>query len=161
MKTAVIYYSLEGNTDFIAKKIAAKTKGDLIKLVPEKAYPTGKVSKFFWGGKSVVFGEKPKLKNAPIDIEGYDRIFIGTPIWAGKFAPPIKTFLDTYKISGKDVVLFACHGGGGADKCFAKMKDILKGNNIVGAYDFFDPFFHSSTEDWDLKVEEMIKKADI
>ena len=161
MKTAVIYYSLEGNTDFIAKKIAAKTKGDLIELVPEKAYPRGKVSKFFWGGKSVVFGEKPKLKNAKIDIESYDRIFIGTPIWAGKFTPPIKTFLDTYKISGKDVVLFACHGGGGSDKCFAKMKDILKGNNIVGAYDFLDPFFHSSTEDWDLKVEEILKKSNI
>ena len=158
MKTAIIYYSLEGNTDFIAKKIAAKTKGDLIELVPEKAYPTGKVSKFFWGGKSVVFGEKPKLKNAPIDIAGYDRIFIGTPIWAGKFAPPIKTFLDTYKISGKDVMIFACHGGGGADKCFNKMKNILKGNNVVGTYDFLDPFFHSSTEDWNSKIEEMLKK---
>ena len=108
-----------------------------------------------------MFGEKPKLKNAKIDIESYDRIFIGTPIWAGKFTPPIKTFLDTYKISGKDVVLFACHGGGGSDKCFAKMKDILKGNNIVGAYDFLDPFFHSSTEDWDLKVEEILKKSNI
>ena len=36
MKTAVIYYSLEGNTEFIAKKIAEKTQGDMIKLVPDK-----------------------------------------------------------------------------------------------------------------------------
>lgn len=155
MKTAVIYYSLEGNTEFIAKKIAEKTQGDMIKLVPEKNYPTGKISKFFWGGKSVMFGEKPKLKNTPIDVESYDRIFIGTPIWAGKFTPPINTFLNTCKIRGKDIILFACHGGGGADKCFNKMKDILKDNNIIGTYDFVDPFLHN-VEDWDAKVEKII-----
>ncbi|MBE5911960.1 hypothetical protein [Pseudobutyrivibrio sp.] len=39
MKTLIVYYSHEGNTDFVAKKIAEKTGADTLRLVPAKKYP--------------------------------------------------------------------------------------------------------------------------
>ena len=63
MQTLIVYYSLEGNTAQTAQEIATELGADLLQLEPVKAYPTGKVSKFVWGGKSVVFSEKPKLKD--------------------------------------------------------------------------------------------------
>ncbi|MCH5304733.1 MAG: flavodoxin family protein, partial [Ruminococcus sp.] len=61
MKTAIVYYSMSGNTEFIAKKIADKISADLIKIEPEKAYPSKGLRKFIWGGKSAFMGDTPKL----------------------------------------------------------------------------------------------------
>ena len=139
MNTAVIYYSLEGNLDLVARKIAENVAVDLIRLMPRKEYPTGKISKYFWGGKSVTFGERPKLTNPTIDLEPYELLVIGTPIWAGTWTPPLNTFLHDYSITGKKIILMATHLGGGADKCFEKMKITLKGNTIIGAFEFKEP----------------------
>ncbi len=139
MKTAFIYYSLEGNMEYIVNKISDKNTVDNIKLIPSKEYPTGKISKFIWGGKSATFGEKPKLTNENIEIDQYDTLIIGTPIWAGTFTPPINTFLHDYKINGKKIILIATHAGGGAEKCFTKMKELLKENTILDTIDFKNP----------------------
>lgn len=139
MKALVIYYSLEGNTKLVAEKIAETTSADIISLTVSKKYPTDGFRKFMWGGKSVVFGEKPALLNSNIDLSLYDTIIIGTPIWAGTYAPPIKTFLSQYKITNKNVALFVCHSGGGAEKCFKKIHDAIPDNNFIGEIDFIDP----------------------
>jgi len=152
MSTLVIYYSLEGNTDLVAQKIAAVTGADLLRLNPKKEYPSGNVSKFFWGGKSVVFGEKPKLENYDISMEDYDTVIIGTPIWAGTYTPPIKTFLAENKVEGKNIYLFACHSGGATDKCFKKLKEELKKNSIIETADFLNP-----KENQGNHVDEQIK----
>ena len=77
MKTIVVYYSLEGNTDLAAKKIAEKTGADLLRLEPEKAYPDSGFRKFFWGGKSAVMAETPALRSYAFDAAAYDRIVFG------------------------------------------------------------------------------------
>lgn len=138
MKGLVVFYSLEGHTKFIADTIAKELKCDLLELKPEKEFPKSKFRKYIWGGKSVVFNEKPKLKNEIPDLDKYDTIIIGTPIWASTYAPPINTFISENEISGKNLAFFACHAGGGAKKCFDKLEGVLKGNNIIGAIDFSD-----------------------
>lgn len=139
MRTLVIFYSLEGNTQFIAEKIAQTVGADCVALRPRKAYPATGIGKFIWGGKAVLFGETPELINEPIDWNSYDTIFIGTPIWAGSYAPPIKTFLRQYPIQGKKIALFACHGGGGAEKCFQRLRSALSQNTVLGQMAFSQP----------------------
>ncbi|WKY44964.1 flavodoxin [Eubacteriaceae bacterium ES2] len=139
MKTLIVYYSLEGNMDLVAKSVAADQMADLCRLIPSKEYPTGKVSKYVWGGKSATFGEKPKLSNAFIYLEPYEALIIGTPVWASTMAPPLNTFLGDYDLRDKKIILLATHRGGSADKCFAKMKEKLSGNEIIGAFDFTEP----------------------
>jgi len=153
MNTAVIYYSLEGNMDLIARTIGENEAVDLFRLIPQKKYPTGKISKYFWGGKSVTFGERPKLANQTIDLEQYEVLVIGTPIWAGTLAPPLNTFLHDYSIIGKKIILTATHLGGGADKCFEKMKASLNGNTIIGAFQFKEPL-----QQMDDNIDEKIEK---
>ena len=62
MNTLIVYYSLEGNTDFVAKKIADKLQADILRLVPVKKYPEKGLAKFFWGGKSAMMAETPELE---------------------------------------------------------------------------------------------------
>jgi flavodoxin len=150
MSALVVYYSLEGNTKFIAKKIAETLKADILMLEPSKKYPTGGFTKYLWGGRSAVMGEEPELINAPADLSKYDTLIIGSPVWAGTFAPPVKTFLSKNKIEGKKIALFVCSGGGGTAKCFTKFKDALKNNTFIGEADFVEP---------KKKPEENSKKA--
>lgn len=139
MSTLVVYFSFDGNTKFIAEKIAETINADIVELKTSKKYPTEGFLKYFWGGKSVVFGEKPKLINGSIDLNRYETIFIGTPVWAGSYTPPIKSFIRQYKIQGKRIALFASHGGNGAEKCFEKLKEALHGNKFIGDTAYVEP----------------------
>lgn len=146
MKNLVVYYSLEGNTKLIAETIRKEINADMLELRPEKQYPNKGFKKYFWGGKSVVFKEQPKLLNKWIDISIYDRVFIGTPVWAGTYAAPFNTFFNQHKLKNKEVGLFACHGGGGADKCLNNFKKELINNKIIGQIEFIDPLKKNKDE---------------
>ena len=122
MKALIVYYSLEGNTKMIANELAAKLGADTLELKPIKAYPTGKVSKFLWGGKSSVMSDMPILEPIKIDIGMYDTIILGTPVWASRCSPPLRTFLMDRSVIGKKVAAFACAGGNSPGKTF----DILE-----------------------------------
>lgn len=153
MKTGIIYYSLEGNTELIASVIGDKIGADLIKLIPKKEIPKQGFMKYFLGGKSVIFKEKPQLINGDIKLDDYDTLFFGTPTWAGGLAPPILTFLSENIIRDKKIFLFACNKGGSSKKCFANFKEPLKDNEIMATMDFNEP------KDADRKaIEEKIDK---
>lgn len=152
----LVYYSLEGNCALIAKQIQKLTHCELLALEPVKAYPKGKVSKFIWGGKSVLFQETPKLLNGKIDTSKYDKIIIGTPIWAGAFTPPILSFINENHLKNKELYFFATHGGGGADNCFVKLEKLLEGNTLVKTIDFVEPLKNQGN-DLDKKIAEFSK----
>lgn len=157
MKSIVIYYSLTGNTSLVAKMIAEKIGADLIKLKPEKEIPSTGSGKYFWGGKSVMFNEKPKLLNDNLNLEGYDTLVIGTPIWAGSFTPPINTFLSEYEIKDKRIFLFATHSPGTkTEKCFIKMKAKLIRNRVKETAGF-DDVKKMSAKELDDKVRRFCK----
>lgn len=154
MKTAIVYYSMSGNTEFVAEKIAEKVKADIIRIEPVKAYPDQGAKKFLWGGKSAVMGEKPKLLPYEFDAEKYDTIIIGTPVWASSFAPPIRTFLHENKsISEKKIAVFTCFSGGGADKAIDKMKKYIGIDKFEAELILIDPKENVKVEN-DEKIEE-------
>lgn len=152
MKALIVYYSLDGHTQYIANLIAAETGADVVKLEPVKELSQTGFKKFFWGGKSVFFNEKPKLKNTVTDLAAYDLIIIGTPVWASSCTPPVNTFISNFGATGKKLAFFACHAGGGAEKCFEKMEKALKNNKVVGKIEFVNP-----TADVKAEVKTQIK----
>lgn len=146
MKTLVAFYSLEGNTKYIAEAIAEQLKADLLEIKPKKEYPSKGFQKYFWGGKSVLFNEYPELINQNVDLSEYQNIVLGTPVWAGSCSAPLHSFIRRYPFTGKKIALFACHAGGTAEKCFAKLKEELPDNTFVGRKDFVDPLKHKKED---------------
>ena len=67
MSTAVVYYSMLGNSEMVAEHIAGGLGADVIRIEPDKAYPDKGAKKFLWGGRSAVMGEKPILKPYEFD----------------------------------------------------------------------------------------------
>lgn len=152
MRTAIVYYSMSGNTKYVADKIADRIKDsgevDIIKIEPKKAYPDKGARKFFWGGKSAVMGEKPALQPYEFSIEKYDRIIIGTPVWASTFVPPLRTFInDNPDIKDKKIAVFTCFSGGGADKAIDKMKKYIGIEKFEAELILIDPKENVKAED--------------
>ncbi|MDD3369043.1 MAG: flavodoxin [Lachnospiraceae bacterium] len=149
MKTIIVYYSLENNTNYAAEKIAEKLGADLLRLEPVKAYPTGKMTKFIFGGRSAMMKERPALQPYEFDTDAYDCVILGTPVWASTFTPPVRTFLQENNLKGKKIGLFACSTGGDATKCFDAMKKELieQGITDIGAEaSFIDPYKNQTGE---------------
>ena len=138
MKTLIVYYSMSGNTEYVAKKIAGRMDADLLRLEPEKEYPNRGIRKFLWGGKSAVMAEKPKLKPYRFDAGIYDTIVFGFPVWAGNITPPLRTFLSDSRPDAAVYAAYACQGGSGAEKAFGKLKKCL-GHDLSRTMVLIDP----------------------
>lgn len=111
-KILVAYYSFEGTTELIANAIAKITQGDLLSIKPLNEIKSKGFSKYFWGGSQVFMKKSPLLVDFDLDLAQYDKIFIGTPIWAATYAPPIKSFFESPLLKNKNIYFFYTHDGG-------------------------------------------------
>lgn len=150
MKKAVIFYSYEGNTKLMAESIAQEVEADLIELKPKDEKKSKGFMKYFWGGRAVMMNIKPELLPLNKDIQEYDVLFIGTPVWAFSYTPALKAFFSQNTFKDKKICLFCCHGGGKGG-VFKNMKAVLAGNQILGEIDFKEPLKK--------ETEKKIKKA--
>ena len=112
-KTCIVYYSHSGNTRQFAQLIAKQIQGDCFEILPEKAYPESYNAVVKQAKKEIRAGFLPALQSTVPDITAYDAVLIGTPNWWSTIAPPIATFLKSNAFTGKKVVPFCTHGGGG------------------------------------------------
>ena len=151
----IVYYSYEGNTEFIARTISTVLDADIIRLTPKKEMDSAGFAKYFWGGKEVVQKKKPELQPYDKDPNNYDLIVIGTPVWAFTFTPSIRSFLANHQFHNKKIALFCCHQGM-PGKCLANMERELKDNNVIGKIDFFKPKIKNTDEN----RQKAIKWAD-
>ena len=142
MKTAVVYYSLDGNCAFITEEIRAGLGADIIRLHTENEKPYRARGNFFWGIGVMLGIKKAPIKPYTFDPSAYDLIIIGVPVWAGSPARPIRAFLANAGITGKKIALFVCHGGG-MGKALEKFKALLPGNDITAEANFIVPIKNS------------------
>ena len=122
-KVLIAYYSYSGNTKTIAEKIRHITGGQLFEIKTIKEYPRNYTDIVNLAKQEKEQDIKPELANK-IDISGYDTIFLGTPVWWYTFATPIKTFLSENDFSGKTIIPFCTHGGGGAYSTYSDMEKL-------------------------------------
>ena len=135
MKTAVIYYSFEGNCALVAKAVKDALNADIFEIKTVDKKKRSGFAKYLWGGFQAITKRKPELEPLSVDINAYDLFILGTPVWAASPTPAILSFLDKTKITGKKIALFCCHGGG-KGKLFDKLRALLPGNTIAGEIDF-------------------------
>jgi len=147
MKIAVVYYSLNGNCALIAEELKARLDADLLRLHIEdettrKGRPRRGFLQFIWAIGVMKGFKKNPLKPYVFNPAAYDLIIIGSPVWAGSPARPIRTFLVETGLTGKKIALFVCHAGG-VRKALEKFKALLPGNDIVAEKDFIVPVKNS------------------
>ena len=156
MKTLVIYHSHEGNTKWAAEYIAASLGADIAEIAPKEAtVPKKGFMRFVWGGKQAVMKESPAILPVSLDWKEYDRILIGTPVWAFTFTPPIRTFAGESQISGKILGFFCTHGGG-PKNTLKDLEAAFPGNTYLPGLDMLSPL-QFGKEEAEKKIEEWTK----
>ena len=141
MKTLIVYYSMSGNTKQTAKAVGKNIGADLLALYPVKSYPDTGFKKYFWGGKSAVMGQKPKLQPYIFNAEKYDTIIFGSPVWASSFAPPLRTFIEDNRaaLENKRFAAYMCYMGSGDQKALAKLKKLLGVESLAAELSLIEP----------------------
>lgn len=111
VRAIVVYYSLGGNTRRVARQLQRATGADLAEIKTVKPY-TGSYDDVVGQGQwEVNSGFLPELQPMEVDLDRYDTVILGTPVWWYTFAPAMNSFLRSTDLSGKTVYPFATNGG--------------------------------------------------
>lgn len=140
MKTAVVYFSLNGNCDYVAQEIKKQIGADLIRLETVKPYPKNAAGLFFIGGGSAIKGDKPELKPYQFHGSDYDKVIIISPNWADHYVPAVNTFLAKHALSGKKLGFIMCSKGGTGEKFFDKLYATYGKDQLVATLSLIDPY---------------------
>lgn len=117
----VVYFSCSGTTRRAAGKLAAMTGADLYEIVPEQPYTEADLD---WNDRmsrtSLEMRDpssRPSIAGGFPDMDHYEVVFIGFPVWWYIAPTIINTFIEQCDLSGKKVVPFATSGGSGIANC--------------------------------------------
>ena len=140
-KTLVVYYSLTGHTKDIAMQIQSLTNADLYEIKPKEEIKQGPAL-YLTSKKQISSKNYPEIINDFPNIEEYDTIFVGSPIWWYTATPAVLEFLKQFDFKNKNVVPFSTQGSNYGSyfedfKEKAKNAKILKGesfNNLDSSY---------------------------
>lgn len=106
VKVLVAYFSYSGTTKNIANAISEKTGGDLFEITPQDGY-----SNVYMESNSEIRGNKrPALTDTVENMDEYDIVFVGYPVWWHATPAPINTFLESYNLTGKLIIPFCTSG---------------------------------------------------
>lgn len=154
-KVLVVYYSLQGSARRVGDMISKVTNGDTFEIELVKPYTM--ITAGLLGSVQGRINKTVEIKNKLDNIEDYDTIFIGAPIWCYTLIPPILSFIKEYNLEGKIVVPFCTHAGNYGDY-YEKFKANCSATKVVEGSDFFKVKKMNDTE---LKeqVEKFVKKV--
>lgn len=130
MNPLVVYYSYSGITRRLVEDIALIADGDLRELKPQKPYSFSYNTAVKEAREEIEKGYCPPLIQGTETIENAEVVFIGSPNWLKTFAPPVLSFLRTADLSGKTIIPFCTHGGGGFGRMIEDYKKECK-NSII------------------------------
>ena len=145
MKTLVAYFShigenlqdneivvlTKGNTEVVAEKIAELTKADLYKIEEDEPYPEKYDDCVRRARREDEDNIHPAMKaGMKLNMDEYDTIYIGFPIWYRAYPRIVATFLETYDFSGKTIKPFCTNDEGTFGISLLEMKGALKGADI-------------------------------
>ena len=115
-KVLVTYFSASGVTAKTANKLAKEVDGDLFEIEPKEKYTSADLNWMDKKSRSSVEmndpASRPEIAKQVENMDMYDTVLVGFPIWWYVEPKIIDTFLDSYDFAGKTVIPFATSSGG-------------------------------------------------
>ena len=102
-----------GNLQYVATLISEHTGGEMWRIETEHQYPLEHDALLDAAAEEQDAEARPALVGSIENIAQYDRIFLGYPNWWYDLPMPLYSFLESYDLSGKEIIPFTVHGGSG------------------------------------------------
>lgn len=134
MKTAVVYFTFGGYTAKEAEKLAAERSAPICRV--REAKSCSLITAFVPGGLYAMRRRAVAIEPLALNLNDFDRIVIGCPVWAGHPAPAFNAIAKLLP-AGKEVELFFCSAGSGTQKSMEGTKALIerKGCTVISYRD--------------------------
>jgi flavodoxin len=126
MRSLVVYYSMTGKTRLAAQAIAEAMDATLVEVEEERPIPMPFV--YLSGGFRAITNRGSRIYPVAIDLKQYERIFIGSPIWASRPSPAINSFIYQTDFEGRSITPFFTMGGDNSGTALANITIKIEGS---------------------------------
>lgn len=144
MASIIVYYSRRGenyvsgtiqtlavgNTEAVARRLAALTGAELFQLVPCQPYSDQYDICIQQAQDDQRRNARPALETLPESLDGYDTIYLGYPNYWGTMPMCVFTFLEAFDFTGKTILPFCTHEGSGLGHSEADLRRLCPGANV-------------------------------
>ena len=151
-KVLIAYFSATNNTEGIANHLDAILDADLYEITPETPYTSADLN--YSDSTTRATREqndpsaRPAISGGVDNMEQYDVIFLGYPIWWGQAPKIISTFLERYNLSGKTIVPFCTSGSSGIGSSATNLHSLANGATWIDGQRFSGSASRSMVESW-------------
>lgn len=167
-KVLIAYFSCTGTTEEIANKIKWETGGTLYEITPEVPYTEADLD-YYSGGRAdreqSDSSARPAISGSVADMDRYDVVFLGYPIWHGQAPKIIYTFLESYDFSGKTIVPFCTSQSSGIGSSATNLHSLASSAVWEVGKRFSSATTAAEVSDWisslDLKLTEDVSSFDL
>lgn len=130
-KVLVAYFSATNTTEGVAEHIANGLNADIYEIVPEDPYTDADLNYNDNNSRTTIEmndpDARPAISGSVENMEQYDIVFIGYPIWWGDAPRILSTFVESYDFSGKTIVPFCTSGGSGIGSSASNLEQLTSG----------------------------------
>jgi len=154
VKTLIVFYSNTGNTSKLAKIIGDKLDGETLEIKDQRNR-NGLIG-FLRAGFDAVTSNVTIIENFNLELSEYDLVIIGTPIWAGRLTPAIRTFLIGNSEVLPEVAFFTTHAGGGSSKALLQLEE-LAGKEPLACLSIEKSKLKEDSSDSEQEIDKYVK----
>ena len=151
-KKLICYFSATGTTATVAKRLANMLNASIFEIEPVDSYTSNDLD---WTNKnsrsSIEMSNdesRPKIKNKIDDINLYDSIYLGFPVWWYREPSIIDTFIETYDLTNKNIYVFVTSGSSSVSSSLDSLKNKYKNLNFVSGMRLNDNVSISDINSW-------------
>lgn len=127
-KILVAYFSYSGTTQQVATSLSEKTGADLFEITPKNSYS----NVYTQSNSEIRRGVKPALAQEVSNMDAYDIVFVGYPVWWHATPAPINSFLESYDLTGKLIIPFCTSGESDISETMPTFLDSCDGLAVFG-----------------------------
>jgi len=151
MKSLVVFYSLTDKTKLVSQAIAESLNAELLEIEETKPRKRGFLT-YLTGGYAAIRNKGTDISPINVDLKQYERIFIGSPIWASRPTPAINSFIYANNFEGKNIVPFFTMGGNNSDKALDNIKNKIEKSQgrVIGSF---------AVKTYEISDDEVIARA--
>lgn len=154
-KTLIVYFSWGGNTRTVANHIHDLIGGDVVEVETVIPYPDSYEEVIQIAPGELESDYRPELKTKVENMDEYDTLIVGTPIWGGHLTPAMKSFLASYDLSGKAIAPFCTHGGSGTAQSVNDIRSVCPNSTILSSLAVYGSRAESSRADVERWLEQI------
>lgn len=151
-KILVAYFSASGVTKKVAEKLTEAVGADIFEIKPEVPYTDKDLDWEDNKSRSSVkmnnHSSRPKIASKVNNINQYDVVFVGFPIWWYREPSIIDTFIESYDFNGKTIIPFATSGMSSIGESGKIMQALVPNAKVVAGKRFSDSVKIDELKKW-------------